>query len=148
VHVFCAEYAVTCVCLLGYHHLTAILTDEHGSDHDQTLYDHLRVLIYSRKIKLVVKDRYYQTPSNERCTPPTPPDNDVPPMTTCSQSIQEKICTKRRSGCSDPCYCQRARDPSQSARMSGVPRNCLTPADHVHVPPKSGLETNSHHYRP
>jgi len=60
VQVFCAEYAVTCVCLLGYHHLTAILTDEHGSDHDQTLYDHLRVLIYSKKIKLVVKDRYYQ----------------------------------------------------------------------------------------
>jgi len=48
------------VCLLGYHHLTAILTDEHGGDHDQTLYDHLRVLIYSKKIKLVVKDRYYQ----------------------------------------------------------------------------------------
>jgi len=90
VHVFCAEYAVTCVCLLGYHHLTAILTDEHGSDHDQTLYDHLRVLIYSRKIKLVVKDRYYQTPSNERCTPPTPPDNDVPPMTTAAKVFKRR----------------------------------------------------------
>jgi hypothetical protein len=50
------------VCLLDYHHLTAVLTHEHGSDHDQTLYDHLRVMIYSKKIKPVVKDRYYQYP--------------------------------------------------------------------------------------
>jgi hypothetical protein len=41
-------------CLFYNDHFAAILADKYGRDHDQTLNDHLRVLINSEQIKSVV----------------------------------------------------------------------------------------------